>query len=336
MAQVLRQHTTYFVIVLFSAAALVADAQTASSTSSNNPFAPNPKSLQSPAARSEPIPKVVVEFSSVNQLSQTDQPTSISKASGKASVFTANIDKDSTNSYTIGPSDVLEIYVDKQRSKQGQHLVSDDGAIDFPLAGGKIVVASKTASEVESELRKVVSVPEYAQFTVRVIERASHSVEVSGSVGLPGVVHIQRDAVPLFVLNATVFPEQGSKLVKLVRVENGESKEKTLDLAMASDVLIIPGDRIEYLNDSNSTALGYFYIAGKASITGKQDLMPNTTLSNIVAMASTSRESAKRVRVRTRSSDGALRDLEFDVRSIKSGKSTEVKITHGSIVEFLD
>lgn len=336
MAQIYRQHATYFVIVLFAASALVADAQSASSASSNNPFAPNPKSVQISGARSEPIPKVVVEFSSVNQPSQTVHPTSISNPSGKVSVFTAKLDKVSTNSYTIGPSDLLEIYIDKQRSKQGQYLVSDDGAIDFPLAGGKIVVASKTASEVESELRKMVSVPANAEFTVRVKDRASHSVEVTGSVGLPGVVHIQRDAVPLYVLNATVFPEHGSKLVKLTRFENGESKEMILDLAKASDALIIPGDRIEYLIDSSSSPLGYFYIAGKASMTGRQDLMPNTTLSNIVAMASTSKDNSKRVRVRTRSSDGVLRDTEFDVRSIKSGKSTEVKITHGTIVEFID
>lgn len=312
------------------------DAQTTDSASTNNPFAPNPRSRTVQSTDPLVVPNVVFERSTTRQ---ADKFVSSNINFTKESVETAalrNIGSAAVGKYTVGPSDILDIYFKGQQLTHRYYTVSEDGTIDFALAGGKIFVASKTVLEIEQELKKGTALIGNTAISIRVKERSSHSIEVTGAVSTPGVIQLQRDAVPLYVLNASVVPDKSAKVLKLARTENGVFVERMFEIQKDSETLILPGDKLEYLIDASYAVTGYFYIAGRASIIGKQDLTPNSTLSSVVASASLQKDAAKRIRLRTRTTDGTLRDLEVDARSIKNGKVADVQITQGSIIEFVD
>lgn len=331
-----KQFTKLALFAVFSASSAFISAQTTNSASSNNPYAPNPRSRSVQAADALSVPKVVFEGAANGPGVEFVSSTSIVKRDETAATTVVRTGAALSEKYTIGTSDILEIHLKGQQLRYRLYTVSEDGTIDFELAGGKVFVASKTAYEIEKELDQRIALIGSTGVSVRVKERASHAVEITGSVSSPGVFQLHRDAVPLYVLNASVLPDQSTKLVRLIRLENGAVTEKTLELQKDSDCLIFPGDRLEYIPDDRTTIVGYYYIAGRASITGKQDLTANLTLSGVVAAVSLQKDAAKRIRIRTRTSEGTLKDLEYDTRSIKSGKVADIRITQGSIVEFID
>jgi protein involved in polysaccharide export with SLBB domain len=81
---------------------------------------------------------------------------------------------------------------------------------------------------------------------------------------------------------------------------------------------------------------GYFYIAGKAANAGKRNLTSGLTLSGVIASAALAKDGARRVKLRTRSTNGSLIDTEVDIKALRNGKVADVEITQGSIVEFID
>lgn len=97
-----------------------------------------------------------------------------------------------TNTYMIGPTDVLDISVFKVPDLTKTVQVGDDGTINYPLVGD-VPVAGKTAHQVEHELQerlgaKYVRSP---QVSVYVKESNSQRVTVEGSVKTSGVFPIK-------------------------------------------------------------------------------------------------------------------------------------------------
>ena len=311
-------------------------AQSTNTASANNPYAPNPKTRTTGTANTINVPKVIFEpsvlVSNEVQVAYVDSVNDRIEPTDTA----VRVESATANRYSIGPSDILEIYIKGQSLKQRFYTVSEDGTVDFELAGGKVFVASKTAAEVEREIKARSVLLTNADVRVVLKERSSHSVEVTGSVALSGVVHLQRDAVPLFVINASVLPNAEAKQVKLIRRENGNISEQIFDLQQNSEMMIRPNDRLEYVTELGLSITGYYYISGRAATKGKHDLTGAVTLASIVVTASLPKDAAKRVRLRTRLSDGTLKDAEYEIKLLRNGKIADVQVTHGSIVEFID
>src|SRR5262249_61773057 len=90
--------------------------------------------------------------------------------------------------YKIGPNDVIEITVFKVPELSKQVQVTDNGTVNLPLAG-EIVVAGKTAQQIERELARTLGAKylQNPQVSVYVKEYNSQRVTVEGAVKKPGV-----------------------------------------------------------------------------------------------------------------------------------------------------
>jgi len=305
-------------------------------STTNNPYAPNPKTRSSRSTDQKDIPKVVIApNNSVDAeiIARSSLPEIINSGNTRNVVTTSTL---STTRYSIGANDLLEINLRDATLKRRFYTVSDDGTIDFDLAGGKVFVAGKSVFEVENELRSRTTIYQQARYIVKVKNHASHAVEVTGSVNTPGVVYLQRDAVPFYVLKAMVMPKNDTKAIKIARFDNSSITELRYDLYESGDVLIYQNDSIEFLSDENSSNSGYYYVAGKALTTGLRHLTKDLMLSNVVISSTPVKHPAKRIRLRSRNADGSLNDVEYDVKAIRNGKALDVPITQGSIVEFID
>lgn len=92
----------------------------------------------------------------------------------------------SASDYTLGPEDVIEVFVWKEEELSRKVTVRPDGRVALPLAG-ELVAAGKTPAELEKEiaerLREYIDMP---LVTVIVEEINSPKVSVLGEVRRPG------------------------------------------------------------------------------------------------------------------------------------------------------
>lgn len=327
----------FAIAVAITVSSINTSGQTTNSVTTNIPFGTNPKSTVSSLSDGRKVPDLISGSIEIHPL-QTSSSTSTSGTN--ASIKTEPIEKSLRSSalrYTVGSQDVLDIYIERRSVRQRLYTVSEDGTIDFPFAEGMIFVAGKTPNEIAKEINGKVSLFPNANFIVDVKERASHSVEVIGSVATPGIIHLQRDAVPLYVLNALVTPNKQVRSVKIVRVENGTITEQVHEFDKASDIIILPHDRVDYISSENSSVAGYFYVTGQGLLSiGRRDFTTGLTLSAVIDNSLNPKGGPKRVRFRERSTDGTLKDKEFEIKALRDGMIADIRITQGSIVEFLD
>lgn len=273
--------------------------------------------------------------STVRSISEISASIANTEAAGPRDVG-SNTRTASVDRYTVGIRDVIEIKLNGADGNAKQFVVSEDGTIDMILAGGPLFVVGKTPREIEAALRKKIALYSDEMPGVSVKDRASHAIEVSGAVATPGIMQLQRDLVPLYVIAAAAIPSNGVKTASVIRTELGIERVYKVDLQERPDLLILPGDRIEFKDPNNDSVSGYFYVTGKAAKVGKFDLTAGLTVKNVVAFAALSKDAAKRVRVRTRNIDGTLSDIEIEVSLLAKDLTNDKEITHGSIIEFMD
>jgi protein involved in polysaccharide export with SLBB domain len=87
----------------------------------------------------------------------------------------------------LGPGDVVEVRVFREKDLEGRYRVSDDGTIDFPLIGSVRLVGQ--SPEQVSEVIRGRLADGYLvdpQVSVFVAERKSQNVHVLGQVNKPG------------------------------------------------------------------------------------------------------------------------------------------------------
>lgn len=132
--------------------------------------------------------------------------------------------------YKIGPEDVLEISVWKEKDLQLQEvLVRPDGWITFPLVGN-VKAQGRTAQEIHDEitarLRKYIPDP---VVTVSVKKVAGYKVFVIGKVNKPGEYVVGRyvDVLQALTLagGLTPFADEGN--IKILR-KNSNKKDVVL------------------------------------------------------------------------------------------------------------
>lgn len=157
--------------------------------------------------------------------------------------------------YEIGPEDLLEIYVWKEKDLQREVLVRPDGWLTFPLVGN-ISAKGKTAQvlqeEISARLRKYIPDP---NVSVSVKKVASYKVFVIGKVNKPGEYMVGRfvDVIQALTLAGGLTPFADNK-IKILRKEDGKEsvflfdysdirKGRNLEqniILKSGDVIIVP------------------------------------------------------------------------------------------------
>lgn len=166
-----------------------------------------------------------------------------------------------SNTYMIGPMDVLDISVFKVPDLTKTVQVGDDGTINYPLLGD-VPVAGKTAHQIEHELQaklgaKYVRSP---QVSVYVKESNSQRVTVEGSVKTSGVFPIKgrTTLMQVMAMAGGVNMDTDSGQVVVFRTINGVRSAARFDLdainaGSANDPELQAGDVV--VVDTSSTKL---------------------------------------------------------------------------------
>lgn len=135
--------------------------------------------------------------------------------------------------YEIGPEDLLEISVWKEKDLQREVLVRPDGWLTFPLVGN-IRAKGRTAQHLQEEitdrLRRYIPDP---VVTVSVKKVAGYKIYVIGKVNKPGEFVVGRyvDVLQALTLAGGLTPFAAEDDIRVVRKEereNGEIKETVL------------------------------------------------------------------------------------------------------------
>lgn len=156
-----------------------------------------------------------------------------------------------SDTYIIGPEDVLNVYVWREESMTKTVPVRIDGKISLPLvddiqAAG--LTPLKLKEIVAEKLKNFIDNP---TVTITVIEANSYKIYISGEVKSPGVMRIRSQTTLLkAIIMAGGFTEWANKRkILIITTENGQEKRiianynKIID-GDVPDVVINRGDTI--------------------------------------------------------------------------------------------
>jgi polysaccharide biosynthesis/export protein len=136
----------------------------------------------------------------------------------------ANGGSEAVATYEIGPEDVLDISVWKEKDLQREVVVRPDGWLTFPLVGN-IQAAGRTPGQLENEIRNRLKkyIPDPV-VTVAVKQVHGLKIFVIGKVGKPGEYMVGRyvDVLQALTLAGGLTPFADEDSIKIVRKQNGK------------------------------------------------------------------------------------------------------------------
>jgi polysaccharide export outer membrane protein len=177
-----------------------------------------------------------------------DKKTNATSAQSKTPKGEIAADSDA---YTIGPEDVLNIYVWKEESLTKTVPVRIDGKISLPLVDD-IQAAGLTPLKLKDVItQKLKNFIDNPTVTITVIEANSYRIYVSGEVKNPGIMRIRSQTTLLKTIIAVGgFTEWANKRkILIITREGGQEKRiivnynKIVD-GDEPDIAINPGDTI--------------------------------------------------------------------------------------------
>jgi hypothetical protein len=153
-----------------------------------------------------------------------------------------------------------------------------------------------------------------------------------------GEKNIQREAMPLFVIKAEAIVNPKAAYA-LIRRANSQTETLSLKDAKVDDVLIFPGDIVEFAANAagGDEASEFYFIGGEVISTGQKDFHPGLTLSQaILASGGTKKSNAKKVIIRRKNASGFLVAAEYSLKNIKEGKATDPVLQAGDTIEVVN
>ena len=238
-----------------------------------------------------------------------------------------------TDIYKVGVGDVLDIrLLNSIGNRSTLYTVMESGVVDFPIASGPVSVAGQTTKDIQTKITaelKRLGLGDRSQVAVGVRQYASHTVFLSGLVGIPGTKVLRREAIPLYVLLAEAQPRADATRAVVMRAG---SPPQTVDLtdSVGIEFLVRSGDVI------NLTARpkDFYYIGGRISHPGQKAFQPGITLVQaILAAGGLAQDNV--IEISRENSGGHLTTSKFNVKEIKSGKAQDPKIQPGDRIEVL-
>jgi protein involved in polysaccharide export with SLBB domain len=236
--------------------------------------------------------------------------------------------------YRVGVGDVLDIrLLNSVTPRSTLYTVVEGGLIDYPVAGGAIVVAGRTTEEVQALLAaelKRRAVEEGARVTVGVRQYASHSVSITGLVNNPGTRFLRREAVPLYVIMAESQTRQDAGRVAIIRA----GTEIVLDLTEPASLnfLINPGDLINV----TSRPQQFYYIGGKINYPGQKAFQSGLTLLQaILAAGGAARPGDNVIEISRDNGSGILGTTKYKLKEIKAGAVPDPRLQPGDRIDVV-
>ena len=241
-----------------------------------------------------------------------------------------------TDTYRVGIGDILDVRFlnSANGGRSTLFTVVAGGMIDFPVAGGPIMVAGLTTEEIQTRIAtelKRRAVEENAQISVGVRQYSSHSVMVTGLVGAPGSRVLRREAVPLYVILAEAQLRNDAGRITIMR---GGSAGQTLDLndPTTLNTVVLNGDVITVTGRPQE----FYYIAGRINYPGQKNFQSGITLLQaILASGGTTRQNERIVEISREGSEGRLVTTRFDIKEIKAGKIQDPKLQAGDRIQVI-
>jgi protein involved in polysaccharide export with SLBB domain len=241
-----------------------------------------------------------------------------------------------TDIYRVGIGDILDIRFlnSLNGGRSTLFTVVAGGMIDFPVAGGPIMVAGLTTDEIQTRIAtelKRRAVEEKAQLSVGVRQYGSHSVMVTGLVAAPGTRILRREAVPLYVVLAESQLRNDAGRVTIMR---GGSPHISLDLndPLTTNTTVIDGDVITIAGRPQE----FYYIAGRVNSPGQKNFQAGITLLQaILAAGGTTRQTEFIVEMSRDGTDGRLVTTQFNLKEIKGGKVGDPKLQPGDRIQVI-
>ena len=238
-----------------------------------------------------------------------------------------------TEIYRVGLGDVLDIrLINSPNNKSTLFTVMPSGAIDFPVAGGAIVVAGMTTIEIQTRIAaelKRRAIEENAQVSVGVRQYSSHSVMVNGLVVNPGTRYLRREAVPLYVVLAESQLRNDAGRVMIMR---GGSAGQPLELSdpQTMNVVVQSGDVITVSDKPDE----FYYIGGRINFPGQKVFQPGITLLQAILAAGGVPVKENRVELSRAGADGRLTTVRYRLKDIKAGAVEDPKLQPGDRIEI--
>jgi len=307
-------------------------------------YSQNPKTKAKPENHNTQAVSDAGKNASTNEVSQNINPEqnaefeSRSVANKTLEVASrANAAVAPTEIYKVGIGDVLFISLQNAPPKDSTYFtVLNDGTIDYPLAGEMLAVQGLTTEEVEDLLKEKIKLYENPQVSVKVREHASHQITVFGLVEKAGEKYLQREAVPLYVVRAEAIVQSNAGLV-IIKRANSDTEKIDLKDPKAEDILIFPGDIVEFKSvaSDNAKVPQFYYIGGNVASVGQKDFYQGITLTQaILASGGLKKSYVKSVVIRRKNEAGLLSPIEFDLKAIKDGKQPDPILQPGDTIEI--
>ena len=238
-----------------------------------------------------------------------------------------------TEIYRVGAGDVLDVrLINSPNNKSTLFTVMPSGAIDFPVAGGAIMVAGMTPEEIQARIAgelKRRAVEENAQVSVGVRQFASHSVMVNGLVVNPGTRYLRREAVPLYVVLAESQLRNDAGRVAIMRGGNSGEPIALID-PQTLNLIVQSGDVITVSNKPDE----FYYIGGRINFPGQKVFQPGITLLQAILAAGGVPLKENRVEISRAGADGKLTTVRYRIKDIKAGSVEDPKLLPGDRIEI--
>lgn len=243
-----------------------------------------------------------------------------------------------TETYKVGVGDILYISLQNAPSKSSTYYtVLNDGTIDYALAGQMVSVAGLTTEEIEDLLKEKIKLFENPLVSVKVREHASHQINVLGLVEKAGEKFLPREAMPLYFVRAEAIVQPRANQA-VVKHSNSTSEILDLNDSKNDNVLIFPGDIVEFKSNENNGNTGreaqFFYIGGNVAAVGQKDFHQGLTLTQaILASGGLRRAGAKKIIIRRKNAEGLLVATEINYKAVNDGKAPDPLLEAGDTIE---
>ncbi|QMW22064.1 SLBB domain-containing protein [Sandaracinobacteroides saxicola] len=188
--------------------------------------------------------------------------------------------------YVLGPNDSISVIVYGQQEFNVATRVKPDGTVVLPLVG-KVMASGRTVVTLADDINKKLVGANFLKdpiVNVELTAPASRWVRISGKVGQPGLVQLDRNYTLLdALLRVGWIQESGATYVQVRRGADGrEQTIQVADLARGNpetDILLEAGDTI-FVPDADLV-----YLTGQVNRPGAFALKPGMTVRQLLAMA---------------------------------------------------
>lgn len=311
------------------AALLVVCLSAAGFSQRNNPYSANPLTLETQDQQVASAKSAIIKGN--------ERRATVARLATNAGRGSRKVGRPLTETYMVGIGDVLYVELKNAIGASGCYTVRSDGTIDFPLAAESPSVVQLTAEQIEALLSDAITLYPDPVVDVRVREYVSHKITVSGMAERTGERSLQREAMPLFTIRAEALVDAAAATVNIRR--GRAAKVETYDLRdeQTGDVLIYPGDSVEFSADGHLTVPAptkYFYISGEVNSFGLKPIADGMTLFQAVVASSGVKGGSGKATLRRKSEKGTLNVAEYDLRAIKDGRAADPVLLPGDMIEI--